>query len=436
MNATLDNLWSSIKQNAEQIRLTIHEIGSTRLPNLFAYTETSSLPEKGLPILDFSFNKSHLNEAELSLFNRSVSNTKHFFIQNKREILQAISKLVGITTSAVVSYYLFKWILNSMDPTKKEKELAKNKAEKLLREIGILNLDLNEYELFIASNIISPQDIDVTWDDIGGLDDLIADLRETVIYPLKNNTLKKSRSRLIKAPTGVLLFGPPGNAKTMIAKALAKESGARFINLQVSTLLDKWYGESQKRTDAIFSLAKKIQPVIIFIDEIDSFMRSRNSVDHECTLMMKTQFMTLWDGLGTNESNRILIIGATNRPQDVDPAILRRMPALFNIKLPDYLQRIKILKIILKNEDLSDDVCIDNVAEQTKNYSGSDLKELCRCAAMNAFVRDMKNEQEQLKEDTEVPQTKICKIDFDVAFEKLSIKRLTVNENHNFFNFE
>jgi SpoVK/Ycf46/Vps4 family AAA+-type ATPase len=221
-----------------------------------------------------------------------------------------------------------------MDPTSGEKKSAKQRAERLLKEIGIADIELNEYELIIASNIIAPHHIDVSWEDIGGLDDVITDLKETVIYPLKA-TLNQSRSRLIQAPKGVLLFGPPGNAKTMIAKALAKESGARFINIQVATLFDKWYGESQKRTDAIFSLAYKIQPVIIFIDEIDSFLRSRKSADHETSLMMKTQFMTLWDGLSTSQSNnRIMIIGATNRPQDVDAAILRRMPALFNIGMP------------------------------------------------------------------------------------------------------
>lgn len=120
----------------------------------------------------------------------------------------------------------------------------------------------------------------------------------------------------------------------MIAKALAKESGARFINLQVSTLYDKWFGESQKRTEAVFSLAAKVQPVIIFMDEIDSFLRSRRNDDHECTATMKTQFMTLWDGLTSQKNNKIIIIGATNRPEDVDLAILRRMPQMFYIGLP------------------------------------------------------------------------------------------------------
>jgi ATPase family AAA domain-containing protein 1 len=152
------------------------------------------------------------------------------------------------------------------------------------------------------------------------------------LFKTKNNN---RRSRLIQPPKGVLLFGPPGNAKTMIAKALARESGARFINLQVSSLFDKWYGETQKRADAIFTLAAKVQPVIIFIDEIDSLLRSRRQDDHECTSIMKTQFMAQWDGLSSNKSNnRVVVIGATNRPNDVDAAILRRMPQMFYIGLP------------------------------------------------------------------------------------------------------
>jgi SpoVK/Ycf46/Vps4 family AAA+-type ATPase len=156
----------------------------------------------------------------------------------------------------------------------------------------------------------------------------------------------------------------------MIAKALAKESGARFINLSVSSLFDKWFGESQKRTEAIFTLAAKIQPVIIFIDEIgntlflynlgksdptydnililkiDSFLRARRSDDHECTATMKTQFMTMWDGLTTSgRQNRILIIGATNRPEDVDAAILRRMPQMFYIGLPVCETKLRVFTL-------------------------------------------------------------------------------------------
>lgn len=110
-------------------------------------------------------------------------------------------------------------------------------------------------------------------------------------------------------PKGVLLHGPPGCGKTLIAKATAKEAGMRFINLDVAVLTDKWYGESQKLASAVFTLASKLQPCIVFIDEIESFLRSRNAQDHEATAMMKTQFMMLWDGLSTKAGSTVIVMG-------------------------------------------------------------------------------------------------------------------------------
>ena len=128
--------------------------------------------------------------------------------------------------------------------------------------------------------------------DIGGLDSIISNLRESVIYPLLYPNLFTQSSSLLGAPKGVLLFGPPGCGKTMLAKALAKESGATFINIAASVLTNKWYGESNKLVAGLFSLARKTQPSIIFIDEIDSFLRERTKGDHEVTGMMKAEFMT------------------------------------------------------------------------------------------------------------------------------------------------
>ena len=149
----------------------------------------------------------------------------------------------------------------------------------------------------------------------------------------------------------------------MLAKALAKESGATFINIAASVLTNKWYGESNKLVAGLFSLARKAQPSIVFIDEIDSFLRERTKGDHEVTGMMKAEFMTyvikrpsseidgsfcissLWDGL-TSSTDRILVLGATNRPNDIDSAILRRMPKRFSVGLPAEDQRLKILKLV------------------------------------------------------------------------------------------
>lgn len=131
----------------------------------------------------------------------------------------------------------------------------------------------------------------------------------------------------------------------MLAKALARESGAAFLNLSVSSLVSKWYGESNQLVSAVFGLARKLQPVIVFMDEIDAFLRERSKGDHEVSGQLKAEFMTLWDGL-TSASDRIIILGATNRPDDIDDAILRRMPKRYAVGLPNLQQRTKILNLV------------------------------------------------------------------------------------------
>ena len=133
--------------------------------------------------------------------------------------------------------------------------------------------------------------MDVRFSDIAGLEDIIASLQESVIYPLLYPQIFQT-STLLSAPKGVLLYGPPGCGKTMLAKALAKESGATFINIAASVLTNKWFGESNKLVAGLFRLARKCQPCIVFIDEIDSFLRERDRGDHEATGMMKAEFMT------------------------------------------------------------------------------------------------------------------------------------------------
>jgi SpoVK/Ycf46/Vps4 family AAA+-type ATPase len=197
---------------------------------------------------------------------------------------------------------------------------------------------------------------------------------------------------LLSAPSGVLLYGPPGCGKTMLAKALAHESGAAFINLHISTLTEKWYGDSNKLVRAVFSLARKFEPAIIFIDEIDAVLGTRRTGEHEASGMVKAEFMTLWDGLtSTNASGqpaRIVVLGATNRIHDIDEAILRRMPKKFAVPLPGTTQRRSMLELILRGVRTDPDLfSIDYMANIMAGMSGSDIKEACRDAAM-APVRE------------------------------------------------
>ncbi|KAG8009258.1 ATPase family AAA domain-containing protein 1-B [Nibea albiflora] len=180
---------------------------------------------------------------------------------------EVIGLLFRLTIFGAVTYFTIKWMVDAIDPTRKQKVEAQKQAEKLMRQIGVKNVKLSEYEMSIAAHLVDPLSMHITWRDIAGLDEVITELKETVILPVQKRHLFQG-SRLLQPPKGVLLYGPPGCGKTLIAKATAKEAGFRFINLQPSTLTDKWYGESQKLAAAVFSLAVKLQPSIIFVDEI------------------------------------------------------------------------------------------------------------------------------------------------------------------------
>ena len=216
---------------------------------------------------------------------------------------------------------------------------------------------------------------------------MIEELKEAVIYPLTMPHLYSQSSSLLSAPSGVLLHGPPGCGKTMLAKALAAESGANFINLHISTLTEKWFGDSNKLVNAVFTLARKLQPTIVFIDEIDAVLGQRRSGEHEASGMVKAEFMTHWDGLASantyGEQQRILILGATNRMQDIDEAILRRMPKKFPVALPAAPQRLRILALVLRDTKIDKaNFDLEYIVRVTAGMSGSDLKEVCRDAAM------------------------------------------------------
>ncbi|KAH7885009.1 ATPase, partial [Phlebopus sp. FC_14] len=297
--------------------------------------------------------------------------------------------------SQAAVYYAFRWLMD-WHPTDKESE--KRRAE-VMKKLGHKGLKLDEYEKTISKEVVHPDNINVHFEDIGGLEPIISSLRESIIFPLMYPTLFSSTSSLLGAPKGVLLYGPPGCGKTMLARALAKESGATFINIPASALTNKWFGESNKLVAGLFSLARKVQPAIIFVDEIDTFLRERRSDDHEVMGMMKAEFMTSWDGLTTG-SDRILVLGATNRPLDIDPAILRRMPKRFAVGLPDVEQRFRILSLMLRDTKLDPSLSLRSLAEQTKGSSGSDLRELCRNAAMvpvRECMRKMSRDTEAIK---------------------------------------
>lgn len=335
---------------------------------------------------------------------------------------EVLSLLARLAFATAASYFTVKLLVSAMDPTSKQKKDAKRKAQEVMQRLGIKEkVSLSEYEMMIASQLVEPSQLSTSWKDVAGLSTVIRELRETLILPIQQRT-RLQGSRLIQPPKGVLLHGPPGCGKTLLARAVAREAGARFINLDVAALTDKWYGESQKLSAAVFSLASKIQPCIIFIDEIDSFLRVRATGDHEATAMMKAQFLQQWDGLATDNSRFVVVMGATNRPQDVDRAILRRMPAAFHIPLPGLEQRKEILQLVLRDEQLSADANIAVLARDTETFSGSDLMELCRTAAvyrLRHLLDDPSSESSQACSIESEPLRPITMADFKQALGKM-----------------
>ncbi|XP_066391486.1 uncharacterized protein [Miscanthus floridulus] len=239
----------------------------------------------------------------------------------------------------------------------------------------------NEFEKRLLTDVIPPDEIGVTFEDIGALENVKETLKELVMLPLQRPELF-SKGQLMKPCKGILLFGPPGTGKTMLAKAVATEAGANFINISMSSIASKWFGEGEKYVKAVFSLASKISPSVIFVDEVDGMLgRRENPGEHEAMRKMKNEFMVNWDGLRTKDKERVLVLAATNRPFDLDEAVVRRLPRRLMVNLPDAPNRKKILSVILAKEDLADDVDLEALANLTDGYSGSDLKNLCITAA-------------------------------------------------------
>ena len=233
---------------------------------------------------------------------------------------------------------------------------------------------------------------EVTYEDIGGLSDAIQRIREMIELPLRHPELFERLG--ITPPKGVLLYGPPGTGKTLLAKAVANESEANFYSINGPEIMSKYYGESEERLRQIFEEAEKNAPSIIFLDHIEIIGIDRSKAKSGIQITLSTELLALMDGLRSYK--RVVVIGATDRIELIDPAL--RRPGRFDIeielKLPDKKSRLEILKIHTRKIPLADNVNLEKLAEITEKYTGADLAALCSRAALNALKRlvpDVKN---------------------------------------------
>ncbi|MCP9221531.1 CDC48 family AAA ATPase [Erythrobacter sp. LQ02-29] len=228
---------------------------------------------------------------------------------------------------------------------------------------------------------------DVGWDDIGGVDESIEKLKEGIELPIKN---RAAFHRLgIRPAKGFLLYGPPGTGKTLLAKAVAREAEANFISMKSSDLLSKWYGESEQQIARMFRRARSVAPCVVFIDEIDSLVPARGSGAGEPQVTGRVVNTILAEMDGLEELQSVVVIGATNRPTLVDPALLRpgRFDELVYVGTPDQTGREQILEIHTDAMPLADDVSLVSIAQKTERFTGADLEDVVRRAGLNALHR-------------------------------------------------
>ena len=274
-------------------------------------------------------------------------------------------------------------------------------SSEILQKIQISSEDFRDALKEVSPSAlreVQVQTPNVTWDDVGGLDALKEELREAIEWPIKHKEAYDYVN--VETPKGILLHGPPGTGKTLIAKALAKTTESNFISIKGPELLSKWVGESEKGVREIFRKARQAAPCIIFLDEVDALVPRRGSGGSEShvTESVVSQILTEIDGL--EELNDVLIIGATNRLDIVDEALLRpgRFDRIIEVPNPDSKGRAHIFKIHTKKKPLGNDVNITKLVELTNGFSGAEIGAVTNRAAITALKRHVSGKSQNLKE--------------------------------------
>ena len=274
-------------------------------------------------------------------------------------------------------------------------------SKEILQKIQITSEDFREALKEVRPSALREVQVqvpNVSWDDVGGLTELKEELREAVEWPLKYKEAFDFVN--VEAPKGILLHGPPGTGKTLIAKALAKMTESNFISIKGPELLSKWVGESEKGVREIFRKARQVAPCIIFLDEVDALVPRRGSGGSEShvTQNVVSQILTEIDGL--EELHNVLIIGATNRLDIVDEALLRpgRFDRIIEVPNPDSKGREQIFKIHTKKKPLADNVSISKLVELTNGFSGAEIAAVANRAATAALKRYVNGKSENIKE--------------------------------------
>ena len=315
--------------------------------------------------------------------------------------LKAISKITHGFVGADLEVLAKEAAMRSLRRIMPEIDLDQEKiSQEILQKIQITNEDFRDALKEVRPSALREvliQTPNVTWDDVGGLESLKEELREAIEWPIKHKDAFDYVN--VETPKGILLHGPTGTGKTLIAKAVAKMTESNFISIKGPELLSKWVGESEKGVREIFRKARLAAPCIIFLDEVDALVPRRGgSSDSHVTENVVSQILTEIDGL--EELHNVLIIGATNRLDIVDPAILRpgRFDRIIEVPLPDAKGRSNIFKIHTKKKPLAKDVDLEKIVERTDGFSGAEIAAVANRAGITALKRYVNGKSSSVKE--------------------------------------
>ena len=315
--------------------------------------------------------------------------------------LKAISKITHGFVGADLEVLAKEAAMRSLRRIMPEIDLDQEKiSQEILQKIQITNEDFRDALKEVRPSALREvliQTPNVTWDDVGGLESLKEELREAIEWPIKHKDAFDYVN--VETPKGILLHGPTGTGKTLIAKAVAKMTESNFISIKGPELLSKWVGESEKGVREIFRKARLAAPCIIFLDEVDALVPRRGgSSDSHVTGNVVSQILTEIDGL--EELHNVLIIGATNRLDIVDPAILRpgRFDRIIEVPLPDAKGRSNIFKIHTKKKPLAKDVDLEKIVERTDGFSGAEIAAIANRAGITALKRYVNGKSSSVKE--------------------------------------
>ena len=320
---------------------------------------------------------------------------KYMFLAIKIIFLVFIITLIYKT----VKFFRNHSLKNSLDiMSNKIKDFFDDIVNSILIKIGLIRKlsekeDENHLKKQIEDEIIEKK-INVTFDDIASLKDAKEILMETLFIPKYIPNYFKGLREPWK---GLLLFGPPGTGKTLLAKAVACMTKSTFFNVKSSSFASKWVGESEKLVKFLFQFARERSPSIIFIDEIDSIARKRNEQTASHEIKTLNELLMQMDGLEKNEN--IFIFACTNRPFDLDDAVLRRFQKAVYIPLPDYQSRKTMFKIFLKGNDYKNDINLDKLAKMTEGYNGSDIYNLCKESSYITLRKTIKESNSKIDEN-------------------------------------